>query len=103
MARPKTNKITAYQADDGLLFTDKTEYLEHQRKLKCMDGIRSIANRIEGDCAYNHGGDFGNNVFVLDADQLADFLFNNSADILAALQGKYLPANSVSNTECHKE
>lgn len=89
MAQPKLNKIVAYQADDGKIFTDKAEYLEHQRKLKSMDGIRAVANRIEGDYAYNHGGDYGNNVFVLDADQLADFLFENSADVIAALQGKY--------------
>lgn len=86
MAQPKLNKITAYQADDGKVFTDKAEYLEYQRKLKCMGGIRAVADRI------NHVSyacdELGGNC-VVNAEQLADFMFENASDIMLALQGKF--------------
>lgn len=89
MAKEKLNKITAYQAEDGEIFTDKAEYLEHRRKLKSMAGIKVVAARINGDGRYLCD-DLGSNAYVLDAEELAQFLFENASDLILVLQGKPL-------------
>ena len=86
----KINKVVAFQSTDGQLFTDKALYLAHQRNINLRDGVKQVAQRINGDYRY-HNDYFGYNAFVLDSDSLTDFLLENADDLMLVLQGVALP------------
>lgn len=95
----KTNRVTAYQATDGALFLDKAEYQAHQKALNLLFGLKQVANRIEGDPRYLCD-DAVPNCYLLDSNDLADFLLENAEDIKLALDGKLtLAATEHSDVE----
>jgi len=80
-------RISAYQATDGKIFNDKNECREYQAQLNIVDGVKAIANRINGDPEYINDDTGG---YFLNSDQLARFILENGNDIKNVLSGKAL-------------
>lgn len=69
-------RVTAYQATDGEVFTDKIVCKKHQHQLDIREGVEKIVNtQLEDD-------------YDLNREEIADFIVENSDILLQVLLGK---------------
>lgn len=86
-------RVSAYQATDGQVFTDRAACKKHQTTLDILSGVRDIAGRIQGDSRFEDD----NGYYSVGGADLVTFLIENRDDLIAALTAKHRPEQAALN------
>lgn len=80
-------RISAYQATDGAMFSDRKECKEHQKKLDTIARIQAVAESLNTDPKY-YSAEIGGGSCISNPEQLAMFILENADELRDILNGK---------------